>query len=319
MNEDEILAILERHGYIELASPEEIEVALKELRTIPAGYPDADMRIRHYERMLVDRKRGKLPVLSTFSGAYGFVLSEIRTFLKLAVPAIIILAVFETILASMAVVDFAGVPGAEEGSILTYSEANLNIGVLAVTAVYILTTLALWVTFCVAWHRHYLVPEEIPTTRSVFRWTRRQTRFVLILCGISAIFLLVSLVGLFGAFIINFFILASLLNICAAFVWARFALLLPATAVDRRMSFVECWDFTQGNGWRLVLLIFLTELPVGSLISVSGNLFGPVEMWPQILAVMFVNQILVFVAFAVGVSALSIAYRSILSQSTIAS
>ena len=52
MNEDEILAILERHGYIELASPEEIEVALKELRTIPAGYPDADMRIRHYERML---------------------------------------------------------------------------------------------------------------------------------------------------------------------------------------------------------------------------------------------------------------------------
>ncbi len=113
----------------------------------------------------------KLPVWSTVLGAYDFVWYERWPFLTLAFPAIAILAILNTML-------WATAPGP------TAAEPSLGIGVMAAMVVYYVAMLALWVTFCVAWHRHYLVPGEVATIRNPLRWGRRQTRFLLIVIGI---------------------------------------------------------------------------------------------------------------------------------------
>ncbi len=52
MDDEEISAILQRHGFLDDPSVERIEAALEELRTIPPGNPDAEMRTRYYEDLL---------------------------------------------------------------------------------------------------------------------------------------------------------------------------------------------------------------------------------------------------------------------------
>ena len=87
----------------------------------------------------------KLPVWSTVLGAYGFVWYERRPFLTLALPAIAIL------------------------TILTGAIRATDPGLGLFMAVWGLAMLAFWVTFCVTWCRHYLVPGEVATIRTALR------------------------------------------------------------------------------------------------------------------------------------------------------
>ncbi len=245
----------------------------------------------------------KLPVWSTVVGAYDFVWYERRPFLTLAFPAIAILAILTTML-------WATAPGTDEGVGPTAVEPGSGIGMMAFTVLYLVVMLVLWVTFSVAWHRHYLVSGEVATVRSALRWGRRQTRFLLLFIGVGAFIVLLSIVGgALGTLIIEPSIVTLLLNIGVVFIWVRLALLFPSTAVDHRMSFGECWMFTRGNGWRLFLVIFLVEIPIGVLISVTDKFLGQFDSWSVTLVVASANQTMVFIGFAVGVSALSIAYR----------
>ena len=100
----------------------------------------------------------KLPVWSTVLGAYDFVWYERRPFLTLALQAIAILTILT-----------GAIQATDPG-------LGLFMAVLGLT---MLAELAFWVTFCVAWHRHYLVPGEVATIRNPLRWGRRQTRFLL--------------------------------------------------------------------------------------------------------------------------------------------
>lgn len=231
----------------------------------------------------------KLPVWSTVLGAYDFVWYERRPFLTLALPAIAIL----TILTIMF--------GAIRATVGIFGHLGLGF-----------VMLVFWVTFCVAWHRHYLVPEEVATIRTALRWGRRQYRFLLKVIGASALVVLPLIVGDALSIIIIKPIALSVGLIGAMYIMARLALLLPSTAVDHRMSFGECWMFTRGNGWRLFLVIGLVGIPN----SVTIILIE-IASWPE-LVVAFAIQALSFIGFAVGVSALSIAYRFISSGSSAA-
>ncbi len=256
---------------------------------------------------------GKLPVWSTVLGAYDFVWYERRSFLTLAFPAIAILA----ILTILPVTIWGTAPGTDEDVGPTAVEPGSGIGMMAFTVLYLGVMLVLWVTFSVAWHRHYLVRGEVATVRSALRWGRRQTRFLLLFFGVGALIVLPSIIGgMLGILILDPIILTLLLNIGAGFIWARLALLFPSTAVDHRMSFGECWMFTRGNGWRLFLVIFLVEILIGVLISVTDKFLGQFDNWSVTLVVSFANQTMVFIGFAVGVSALSIAYRFLSSGSS---
>ncbi len=121
--------------------------------------------------------------------------------------------------------------------------------------------------------------------------------------------------GLHGDLILEPSIVNLILSIGGAYIWARLTLLFPSTAVDHRMSFGECWIFTRGNGWRLLLVIFFVGIPIGALISSIENFLGQFDSLSENLLVALVNQTFVFVGFSVCVSALSISYRFLSSGS----
>ena len=93
--------------------------------------------------------------------------------------------------------------------------------------------------------------------------------------------------------------------------FARLSLLFPAAAVERTMTFRESFGLSRGNGWRLIGVLFLVVAPVSivygawQIVWISGILGSLIGMMLGAL----IDQSLVFAGIAVGVSALSIAYR----------
>ncbi|MDP6787639.1 MAG: hypothetical protein QGI13_10975 [Rhodospirillales bacterium] len=253
---------------------------------------------------------GKLAILATASGAYAFVWRHRRRFSSLAFPAIVVLAILTAIVAWFW--PLAGVAGQDIG----WGEIAVAVG-----------GLVLWVMFAVAWHRRYLVPAESTTVGNAFQWRRRQTRFLLVTIGISLLVALgVSLSVLLGAALDATLAggagvktsLYLVFPLVALYVYARLSLLFPAAAVDRRLGFAECFNLTRGNGWRLVAIWVLVVAPFWIALSIGlaatailgtfGGLTG------TLIGALF-HQGLNFAGIAVGVSAISIAYRELVPAS----
>lgn len=260
----------------------------------------------------------KLLILHTVRDAYAFVWRERRDFLSLAFPAIVVLAILSTLLAWLAKATTPTGTGEGNATIGSESLGAFAFGALVSIMVYV----ALWVMFAVAWHRRYLVPDEVVTVRAALRWGRRQTRFLLIAIGLFVLIALLWLIagalgaGVFGAGILLMFPLFFLIGL----VYARLSLLFPSTAVDHRMSFGECWEFTRGNSWRLIFIIVLVAIPVGviallmslAVTTIVAN-FGVSDSLTTNFIVALIDQTFAFISIAVGVSALSIAYRGLMA------
>ena len=58
----------------------------------------------------------------------------------------------------------------------------------------------LWVVFSVAWHRQFLMPSESVTVGAALKWSRRQSRFLLLSIVIGLLILLVMVGGALAAF-----------------------------------------------------------------------------------------------------------------------
>lgn len=100
------------------------------------------------------------------------------------------------------------------------------------------------------------------------RWSFRETRFlgwlILIYIYFALIFagLGLAILPLSGTIEIpegGWFVALIFfpLSLPGAYLCARLAMLLPATAVDKRQDMGWVWALTQGNGWRLVALLWL--------------------------------------------------------------
>jgi hypothetical protein len=126
---------------------------------------------------------------------------------------------------------------------------------------------AAFVVFAVRWHRAILLDASSNESFILPRWGWRETRFLALAFGIYLVaflpiviaFLpLIPLAGLFpglwederGSFIV-----AGALIPVGAYVVARCSLALPAAAIDARISLAGAWQWSNGNGWRLALLV----------------------------------------------------------------
>jgi hypothetical protein len=255
----------------------------------------------------------KLTVWATVLTAFDFVWSERWPFLTLAFPAVAVHAVMITTLT----VIWGGAPYTEVPVGPITFTTNVGIGGVALLVTYVVLMLRLWVTFCVRWHRRSLVQDEAATLASTLRWGQRQTRFLSLCLGI--VFLgtfLTSLGAALGSLILEPQIVAVLLNICAFYIYARLAFLFPSTAVDYKMSFRESWELTRGNGLRLLLMAFIIVIPIGWLTSLLDNLVVQFQSWQAILIGNFANAFFIIIGFAVVITALSTAYRYLLSGPT---
>ena len=260
----------------------------------------------------------KLSIWSTVRESYAFVWHGRRRFASLAAPAVVVLAILSTLVTWLAV---STAPGDAQTRMAGPA------GILFVLTVPV--AIFLWVVFSVAWHREILIAGESVTVGAALGWSRRQSRFLLLSIAVGLLIGLVMVGGGLAAFAASslfgvtqgglantLFLPLYLVGLISALVVSgRLALLFPAAAVDHQMTFGQCWAATRGNGWRIAVIVFLVAVPVwgaASLLSAPIGYFGQTNSLTALLLAGLVDQALGFVGVAVGVSALSIAYRAIM-------
>lgn len=166
-------------------------------------------------------------------------------------------------------------------------------------------------------HRVFLMPTNSARATPVIRWSMRETRFVgwWVLVGVAA-----------GVYMIPFFVVyiissqAFSLNIMedygtlammpAFYLVSRWALVLPATAIDQTGKTLDwAWALSKGNSGRLFFLTGIIPLLAGellSLLAVEGNIFLG----------LFQNLVWIFIG-AIEICLLSLSFN-FLTKNTIA-
>jgi len=142
--------------------------------------------------------------------------------------------------------------------------------VLAVINTMIYTVLAVRV------HRLVLGVEN--PVQGVVRWTRRETKFLgwLVVVYFYYFFLVAvafgvvaGIIGTLLPFEVDAWLvatLAALVLLPAAYLSARLSVLLPAIAIDQKRNLAWAWALTEGNGWRLVWLLWVLPILVSALL-----------------------------------------------------
>ncbi len=179
-----------------------------------------------------------------------------------------------------------------------------------------LAGLALYSVFAVAWYRRNLIGPEGMTIGASMRWSRRHWRFFrrLVLLIVN-LFVLLFIATILLMSIIPIAPVLSALLIAIGLIYARAALVFPAAATDTPMTFGESARLTNGNSWRLliavVVLPFLVMLFGGiAVLIVAAPLAGIIgsSMSAQFV-LSLIAQSVNYVGFAIGITALSLAYR----------
>lgn len=174
----------------------------------------------------------------------------------------------------------------------------------------------LWILFGVACHRLVLLDQRRADIPVVPGWGRRETFFLawtVALCVTTWIAGAIALMTI-GTLVVNLTSVAffesffeKLMFVIATYVFARLAFVLPAAAIDARLTFPEGWRRTRGNGWRMVVV-------VGVLPWTFAYLSQFIEGDDPGLAMGVAMTVLATVLLAVEISALSLSYKQLVDD-----
>ena len=270
--------------------------------------------------------RGKVPVWRTAIGSYGFVFSNLGRFIALGWLLLVI--TFAVNMASGILVD---VGTGEEASVADW------VNFIALTAI----SWAMHAVFAVRWHRFFLLNERESVFSDVLG--ARNWRFLgyTVLLSFAPVLpiIFLGLIG-FGDFplepgpqameainwtLIILFGLYMLALPIIVFVLFRFFLVLPAIAVDRRLTLGEAWGNMRGNTWRFIGASFLVGIPLIIAVSIQATFaaFSQVASAtggapePTIGALVATNAVMAIIGFlliAAGITVLSKFYRHIVGM-----
>jgi len=133
---------------------------------------------------------------------------------------------------------------------------------------FFLLSLLPWAAFAVGWTRHCLIGAQEGSV-SIATWSAREGRYfgaMLKLFMVYAACLFVALLALLmirGGSVPTSKSLALMgmgLLFAIGYVLARLSLVLPAAAVDLRLGLATALRYSQGNGWRLFVVLILLLL-----------------------------------------------------------
>lgn len=188
------------------------------------------------------------------------------------------------------------------------------------TVVNWLAGFALYTVFAVAWHRRTLAGSEA-TVGAALRWGRRQWRFfrrlVFLIVNLMVLMFLLTILLMAVIPVIPVAPVLSALLIAVGLIYARVALVLPATATDTPMTVAESAKLTKGNSWRMFMAVVVLPLAlmlfggIAVLVVVAPltDIIGS-SMTARFL-VSLVAQTVNYIGFAAGITALSLAYRQL--------
>lgn len=142
----------------------------------------------------------------------------------------------------------------------------------------------------ISFHRIFLLPKKTASQVKVFRWTMTEMRFVFwwVLIGIAVVIVMVPytiymlplLVKVWPPAEGSLYILwlqKNCIYIPFMYLSARFILMFPAIAINAgSCSPVMAWRLSKGNGWRLMVLIWLLPMVTERLEIALLDFTGPV-------------------------------------------
>jgi hypothetical protein len=275
----------------------------------------------------------KLPIIDTVFEAFHFVWGNRIDLARMIAAPVFALAILQLVLATLVPIQTPD----DAKAITGMQKVVLFLGVLF--------SIAFYSMFAVAWHRRCLRPEEQTTIWTALKWDRRKSlfliRFILIsilsALGTLPVVVILSIVvfvlaaggaSLSGGTadpssaggLANFLsvILVGLVFCITMLIGARLSLLLPATALDQKLTWTETWVLGRGNTMQLFAIFLMAVAPASLLviflqivaraISVGTGLGGT-------LTFIFIAQLVLNFAYYIGVatsvSALSISYRKL--------
>jgi len=173
--------------------------------------------------------------------------------------------------------------------------------------------------FAIARHRVLLLGEASLPRYGVMQWTTRLFRFLwwlLAAFGSAGFVIIMIVMMILGGTIVNAFdipeegagwsLIGKIFEALATYVVARLSLILPAVALDQKLTLSTVWDLSEGNGWRLAVVV--GGLP-WLLNYLQGLAFSETDMIPAILRSVVYCTLLI-----VEVAALSLSYKALTPQ-----
>ncbi|WP_261844950.1 hypothetical protein [Aliamphritea ceti] len=196
------------------------------------------------------RDSKKLPVLAIFSEALALPRKHFHSLIRYGLP-VLVLGLFTTVFTSPQIGGggFSGLLGGIFG---------LAFGLCLVMGI-------------VSCHRIFLLDSEIANSTPVWRWTIRETRYLIGWITISVVTLALALSvmpfvvpmlddmsGAVGNDGFLYWLLSNALYVPLMYIISRLMILLPAIAVGSvRRGMGAAWQLSKNNGWRLTILIGL--------------------------------------------------------------
>ncbi|MYM64893.1 hypothetical protein [Pseudomaricurvus sp. HS19] len=203
-----------------------------------------------------------IPIRSTILTAINMAVENRTQLLRLALPLLVVVA-FSQIYNHIAA---------------SNPDYSFNFISILFSFAYLLTLL----NATVGAHRVFLLSRENAAQTRAVRWTMRETRFlgwwiVLSICITAiisplAFFSFAIVPDISGAFLFDNpflgILTSSLIFLPAGYVFSRWAMVLPATAIDQtHKSLGWAWDLTKGHSLRLFFLICVIPLTTDILLS----------------------------------------------------
>lgn len=168
------------------------------------------------------------------------------------------------------------------------------------------------IIFAVYCHRIYLKKETPKDIVDIFKWDKRKTNFlitiivlglVISICIVPVPFILIYLRKFVPE--LNAFILWFILMLPIGYVFSRFSLILPATAIDKDNSWSTAWHISKGNGWNLYLLLVVIPWLSSFVINLISSTSFITKTFTSILSLITVFY---------GVSVLSNSYKVLITE-----
>lgn len=176
----------------------------------------------------------------------------------------------------------------------------------------------LYTYFAVTCHRLVLIGEQAVPRFGLTAFTPRELRFLLFLGLIYAMYMLAIMIGLmvFGTLVLNVLpdsdataprlmaALAMVMSLLASgYLFARFGLVLPATALDKKLDLAWAWQRSRGNSLRLFLVVGLIPYSLTYLV-------GLMDVGAGSVASIFYT-VLGFILLVIEIAALSLSYQAL--------
>ncbi len=226
----------------------------------------------------------KLPVIATFIQVLYVMKERYIYFLKFSIPIIAFIALMFLIGESIAPQKNPGFMGFVLMAVL----------MLVISIV------------IVAFHRTFIMDIDDVNNTAIIRLTAREWKFI------GWYFVVIFFAGILMAILGFLFVgllkegkppygMGQIILLPLYYLLARWLLVLPATSVDdEEASISTAWNLSQGNGWRLVVLVFLLPLVMN---MVSLFLFSQ-----GMIVLTILGFILYLISILIGVGVISLSY-----------